>query len=543
MSYSELVLPFTAEDSDRKKRFSIDMEIGALLCLAEADRRKKTGVFRGAMETLTILSKLHYPFWAVPWEDRCLLIDGTETASYRLQYFRPPDVEAFVEHLKRSSTVQELYRNTLKSHRETFSHFLSKAEIHLVGLIVDKELLTDFSVFMRDSQAQTSGSKSLIQPGIDMEDAVKIEERVSEHHSILQSEIKGMQYAIDALTEETKSHVEKLRQELEQTREKHEERIALVKTEVEKKTFELEKERDTKIEAVAAANKREVEGRLEEKSKWERELTRLDQDKSEYDKRKELRRHKKDEVGEARWDARLREVKNQTYTVKGKVKALSDFISRSNRETEKTAKNMRDAYERLIDAEKEKISVLESLRDSEIGKKEKEMEELRRDTMTITDKIERLIDQKREHASMLKAATIQWKTETPTIIHMPHYLFQYETDKEKRHLVHAPAVARAPGGLVMKIRKTLRGYSLQSKMGTLLKPRSRAIETMLTNFEGRLNRDKGLQRSLNQVSAANNLLASPDFKETVRRGVGELEAEGWVKPEEKEAILESYAAQ
>jgi hypothetical protein len=95
----------------------------------------------------------------------------------------------------------------------------------------------------------------------------------------------------------------------------------------------------------------------------------------------------------------------------------------------------------------------------------------------------------------------------------------------------------------MKIRKTLRGYSLQSKMGTLLKPRSRAIETMLTNFEGRLNRDKGLQRSLNQVSAANNLLASPDFKETVRRGVGELEAEGWVKPEEKEAILESYAAQ
>ena len=95
----------------------------------------------------------------------------------------------------------------------------------------------------------------------------------------------------------------------------------------------------------------------------------------------------------------------------------------------------------------------------------------------------------------------------------------------------------------MKIRKTLRGYSLQSKISTLLKTRSKALETMLTSFEERVNSDKTLQRSLSQISESNNLLASPDFKEKMRRGVGELEAEGWVKPEEKTAVLEVYAAE
>ena len=96
---------------------------------------------------------------------------------------------------------------------------------------------------------------------------------------------------------------------------------------------------------------------------------------------------------------------------------------------------------------------------------------------------------------------------------------------------------------MMKIRKTLKGYSLQSKISTLLKTRSKALETMLTSFEERVNNDKSLQRNLNQIGKPNNLLASPDFREKTRRGIDELEAEGWVKPEEKAAVLEVYAAE
>jgi hypothetical protein len=542
VSYSELVLPYVVEDSGRKKSFSNDMEVGALLLLAEAERRKKTGIFRGAVETLTVLSKLHYPMWAVPWDGRCLLVDGMETVSYSLQYFKPPDIEAFVEHLKRSGTAQELYRTALRSHKETFSDFLSATQIVLGGLVTDRELLSDISAFVKDGQPQTGNLTSLIQPKIGVKEATRIGEKISEQHSMLQSEIKGLQFAIDTLNEETKTHVDKLQLGLEQVRGKYGEKIAVIKADVEKRTGELGKERDEKVEKMTANNQKEVEMRLEEKKKWEQELVKLEQNKSEYEKRKELRKHKEDEVGEARWDARLREVKNQISTIKGKISALSNFISRSNRETEKAAKDTRDTYQKLIDIEERKIKDMESLRDSEIGEKEKGIEELRQEALLVTDKIERLIDQKKGHASTLTEATLQWKAEALTLVHVPFYLIQYEADKEKRHRVRAPAIARDPGGIMMKIRKTLKGYSLQSKISTLLKTRSKALETILTSFEERANDDKSLQRSLSQISKPNNLLASPDFREKTRKGVDELEAEGWVKPEEKAAVLEVYAA-
>ncbi len=543
MSGSNLVFPYAIEDSGRKTRFSETMEVAALLCVAEAERKKKAGFFGGAVETLSLLSKLHCPLWIVPWEDSCLLVDGLATVSHIILYSKPPDVEAFVEHLKRSTTVEELYRSALRSHSETFAEFTSQTEIPVEGFVTDRELLSDILAFFKDSREVASSEfTSLTPPKIGMEKAVKISARILEHYEKLQSEIKGLQFAIDALNEETKVHVDKLQLEEGQIRERYEERISTVTFEVEKRKAELEKERDEKIEKVAVANEKEVSVRIEEKKKWELELQRLEQDRSEYKKRKELREQKKDEVGEVRWDARLRDVQNQISTVKGKIKALSDFISRSNKETEKTMKNLRDTYQRLVEVEEKKIKDLESLRDSEVEKKEKEVEELQQETQAITDKIGRLIEQKRESSSTLKEATIPWKTEKPTLIYVSFYLTQYMSEKTKRHLIRPPVIARGHGGIVMKIRKAFKGYSLQAKINTLLKPRSKALEKMLILLEEKLNSDGEVQRSLSQLGMANNFLTSPDFKEKLKKGLEELEGEGWIKPEEKTAILDTYVA-
>ena len=303
MSYSKLVLPYAVEDSGRKTRFSEEMEVAALLCVGEAERKKKARIFGGAVETLTFLSKLNYPFWAIPWENNCLLIDGMETVSENILYYKLPDVEAFIEHLKRSTTVHELYKSALRSHIETFSDFSSQTEFPVEGRVADKELLSDMFVFIKDGQAKVgsiSESAPLLQLRVDRDKAVKIGEKVLEHYGKLQSEIKGLQLAIDALNEETKRHTDKLKEELQQLQEKFESKISDVRTEVEKKRTELEKERDEKIEKITVVNDKEVNTRLDERRKWEQELTSLEQNKSEYEKRRELRKRKEDEIGEAR---------------------------------------------------------------------------------------------------------------------------------------------------------------------------------------------------------------------------------------------------
>ena len=90
----------------------------------------------------------------------------------------------------------------------------------------------------------------------------------------------------------------------------------------------------------------------------------------------------------------------------------------------------------------------------------------------------------------------------------------------------------------MKIRKTLRSYSLQSKLSALMIPRSRPLEKLFSVLEKELKSDQGLRRIVGQLSITNNRLASVDIKEHVAQGMDELQAEGWVKSEEVKAVLD-----
>ncbi|MCK4933322.1 hypothetical protein KAS06_01495 [Candidatus Bathyarchaeota archaeon] len=545
MSTTFVFLPFVVKDSSRKKPFSENMEVAALLCLAESERTKKSGIFGRSEETLIVLSRLNYPLWAVPFDGASLLIDGMETISASILYFKPPDIEAFIEHLRRCTTVHELYCSALRSHIETFSRFTSKTEIPIKGLITNKESLSDILNFIQDRKTSTqnstgSGQNSLVPPKINLKTAVDIAKRVSEHFRRFQAEIKGLRLAIETIDKETKTHTHKLSQEQKQIQEEFESKISKMKVEVDKRNAESEEEKTGKIEKVTATHEKEVDARLAEKKKWERELLKWEQRKSEYEKRKEMRKRKGDDIGIARWNVRLRNTKDQISTSKGKIKALSAFIDRNNRELERAKKKILDNYRTQLNAAEGQINDLESKKESEILKKQREINELQRDTTTIINKIERLIRRKQDSSATIEEASIQWKIKTPILIHLPFYLVCYKSTGKERRRLHLPALAREREGLAMKIRKTLRRHSLRSKINNLLKPRSKALEKILEPFKEAAQANKGIGKVLNRLGESRNLLVTEWFKKMVIAGMNELEAEGWIKPEEKIAILKTY---
>lgn len=537
-------MPYATEKNRPKKNVSDDIEVAAILCLAEAERKKKPGLFRGSgAETVAYLSKLYYPIWAVPYESGCLLVDGMDNCRQSILYFKPPDVEAFVEHLKRSSAVQELYHSALRSHHETFSEFLSQTEISISGFITDEKLLADIANFVNASVKGTNGtieSKSLVKPQIHEKDAIEICRKVVGHIQELESEIKGLQFAKTTVDEETKRHVDKLQTEEKHLRQGYELKISGVKAEVEKAKEKLEKERDEKIQKIVTLHDKEVDSRLVEKRKWDRELLRLEQNKSEYEKRRDLRKQREDEIGEARWNTRLRDSHDKASTAKSKIKALSDFVQRSNRETEKTKRNLHDTYQRLIDEEERKLTELERTRDNELLKKERDIDELQAEKLVIVGKIERLIDEKRERANIIKQARITWKPGTTALLHLPFYLIKYETGEKQRYRFIPPVTTRENIGVLMRIQKKLRSYNLQSKINTLLKPRSKNLQKMLAPLEAKVTEIDETQKPIDNIGISNNLLMLDGFEEKVQKGMDKLEAEGWIKPEEKTTMLETY---
>jgi hypothetical protein len=261
----------------------------------------------------------------------------------------------------------------------------------------------------------------------------------------------------------------------------------------------------------------------------------------EYRKRREIRKRRGDKVGVARWKYRLEVCGNKISEIKGRLQIVSSLLDRVYREREDAIKKLNAAYQTLIDGENKRVRQVEVRRDCENQAKKTEIDELREDTLAIITPINRLIEQKQQHASNLKAVTIPWKLEQTTLVYVPFYLVQYKSKHKSRYHVYSPVVAMDHRGILTKIQKAFRTYSLESRVNLLLRCSSEALDKMLSStFISKIGEDKALSVKLQTMGQSNNLLDMPKFKEKLRRGMEELEKEGWIKSEEKDIILNTY---
>jgi hypothetical protein len=543
IAMSSLTLPYIIEDKDRRKPFTRDMEAAAILCLAEA-KRKKPGILGAPPEKLSFASKLHYPLWVVPWENECVIVDGLGILSHTIMYKKPPDVKLFVENLERSTTARELFRSALKSNTKTFEDFVETTRISMNSIVANRKILSTISWYMKRGLTL---EKSATEPAIsiplrlDEKAAMESAENLFNRRRLIQWEIRGLRYAINILEEETKLHEQKIVGEIEQIRETFDEKISHAKSEVEEKVEQLKNERDAKIRRIFEVSERELKVSLKERAKDEQKLEKLERDKRVFQKRKQIRKSRGNEAGVTYWDHKIEVCKNKISEVKGKIKVLSRFIERTHKQGELGAKKLNESYRGLIVKERKRISDLETLRNSQIETTKKEVEELASDASSIKKFIEQLIEQKKQHASQFKKITIPWRSEGVTLINMPFYVFRYETEEKSRYHVHPPVVATGYEGIIRRIQKTIWSFSLESRIKLLLRPQSKALEKMFTSiFAERVQEDKALEKVVHEMGSSNNLLNVQDLGEALARGADELKVEGWISREERGAILKAY---
>ncbi len=545
MSSLSLTLPYVVEDEERKKPFTRDMEAAAVLCLAEA-KRKKPGILGAPPEKISFISKLHYPMWAIPWENECIVLDGLGILSHKMVYMKPPDVKLFVEDLERSTTARELFRSALKSHTKTFEDFVETTQVSMDAIVANRKILPTISRYIKQGLTLKEGvtePPTSILLKLDEKAAMEKAENLFSRWRLIQWEIRGLEYAIRVLGEETKFHEQKIVGEIEQIRETFEDKISCVRPEVEKKVEQLTTELNTKAKSILEVSEKELEVALKERAEHEQKLERLERDKRVYQKRKQLRKHKGDETGVTYWNHKVKVCKNKISEVKGKIKVLSQFIERTRKHGELGVKKLNKTYQRMIVRERKRISSLEALRDFQIDMTKKEIEKLVSEASSITNLIRQLIQQKKLHASHLKEITIPWRPEGVTLVNVPFYVFRYETPEKSRYYVHPPVVAMGYEGIIRRIQKTIRSFSLESRIKLLLRPRSRALREMFTSFFAeRIREDEALEKVVHKMGSSNNLLNVQDFGEALARGVEELKAEGWISQEERDAVLEAYSS-
>lgn len=539
-----LILPYAVEDSDREKPFGRSMEVAAAVCLAEA-RRKKGGIL-GSPEKISFISKLHYPFWAVPWEEEALIVDGLGFLSHTVDYMKPPDLETFTEDVKENTPVRKLYQSILKRHAQTFEKFTSSAEIPLDTIIANESLLFAVSEFIKQSLARKKEPPSpliLIPPRLDEKTAKDKTEKLVDYWRRIQSEIKGLNYAVNLLDEETEFHAQRILREVEQIQEECERQILALKPVVEERIEDLMEERDDKIGGLVKAAEKEMKVMLKKRDVHERKLQKLELTKDGYQQRRDARKRKGDKWGASLWNRRIKSCEKKISEAEKQTRSLLELIERTRRRFDDEVKELNERYQAAVDQERKRILDIEALRDSETAAKRREIEELRSETASITKQIEQLMEQKISHASELEELTIPWKGEGVTLICVPFYLIRYETEGKSRYDVQPPTVAEDYGGIIKKIEKAILSFSLEYRINLLLHSRSKALKKMLTSvFAEKTRKNESLEKLVYTLGCSNNLLKSSDFAQTLAEGMEELEKEGWVKSEERASILKTYAS-
>jgi hypothetical protein len=532
-----LLLPYTVLEKARKKKFDENMELSVITCLAEAKRKTH--------EKISFISKLHYPFWAIPWKNGCLVIDGMLIISATFTYLTLPDLESFLNDIERGQTVRELFLNALDKHARTFASFSETVDIPIKTIVVDKVFLSDFSEYVEDTillKTDATGKIILLPPRLDENAANERAKKILELYERMQSDTKRLKHAADTLNEITQFHQQKILHEIELSKRAFEEEIDKVEPVVENQVDLLLRERDAKIEKINKTAEAELNARLREKEKHQRELERLELKRAEYKGKMDVRKGRHDKLGVTRWEQRLRTCENRIFKIKQAIHNLSVHIEKIRRKNQENINEVKYDYQASIDIERKKIIDIRVLQESVAKAKETENEKLGLWTSHIVGLIEQLREQDSLKAEELMSLTIPWQPEQAILLGVPFYLVGYKTGGKHLYSIYPPLRAMSSEGIIKKIEKALLTFSLEYRIHLLSQPRSKALSKMLCiTLEEKMKTDRTFEEKLRELGASNNLLANPKFKEALKFGLEELKTEGWIKSEEGSTVMKTCA--
>ncbi|MGD8505893.1 MAG: hypothetical protein PVF15_04440 [Candidatus Bathyarchaeota archaeon] len=542
MSNPTSILPYIVEDKARKKQFTSDMEISALLCFSEA-RRRKPGILDASSEKISFISKLHYPMWVVPWKDSCLLVDGLGFFSYTFPYAKLPNPEILTEEIRRTVNNKEQFHNTLREHVQTFEK-PGETPISLESIFAEESILSILSKHLEQisaSEGRRSEYVALLPPKLNKKDALEKAGKAVDLWKQTQSDIKGLQYVINVLDEEMSFEEEMILQEIEHVEALYEDKIAPLRPVVEKKIEKLLLKRDTRIAKIDKSVVRKLASRFKEKRRHERELESLERNLIDCNKKRKSAKSRGNDVSASKWEHKMKVYQSKLSETRDNLQSVSERIGQIRKQGEHEVWEVKSSCQLLIEGEKRKILDLKASQDLEIKSRKRQIEEMKIVTSGIVNQISRLIELKRSEAFKIREATIPHRSEEITLLCLPFYLVRYEAKEKTRYLLLPPVLAMDFKGIVRKLQKAIHRFSLQSRIKLLLRPRSTALEKMLGKvLLEKIRKDSTLEEAVNELGVSNNVLHSSGFKEILTKGVEELESEGWILQEEKEALLKTY---
>ena len=539
-----LILPFAPLHTDRKLPFSSEMEIAAIVCSAESKRKKKGGILGGKPERIASIAKLYYPLWLVPWENECVAVDGMKVFSFEAVYGEVPDCDSFLQSVLKTQTSYEQFVGFLQQNTKVFADFAASQKNVLEGVIVDKELQDAVFEYYRTEMSfkeHQPNESALLKVRLNKETALARVKLIDDLWKRNQSDRAALQRVLSALDDATAKISGELSKNIEAIKQEYEDKIEKLRPIVDEKVRQLTNERDTKIKTVTDATAAEIMAWTKERESLEAQLGSLTKEKTELEEKKQLAKLRKDEENVKRWKFSVKEREQRISEISKGIRRLREQTDRATKETEKTVKQTNETYQAQIDAENGKIHSLENAREKRIAEIQENINQMRIQVDEIKTQIGKLLEEKNASAEELKGVAVSWKLEAPVSMLLPFYAVDYVSESKEHYEFYSPVLASSPEGVLKAIKRKFWGFSLDARIGLLLRQRSKALDKMLSSvFSKKLDTDRELHNIIREKMQQNNIILAQELKETLKKGLDSLVTENWVKTEERDMILQMF---
>src|SRR3972149_3273167 len=223
----QFILPFSVLSENRKDPFTSDLEAAALFSLAELDRTKGGGlIIKQPEEKIAFIAKMGYPLWLFPWSENVLMFDGLNQTSYTLPCVAVPDVNVFMDNLKRSARTKETPVAFLSDNINYFQASAAEKGLLVNGLIREPQFLTEFDSYRREAtETREENLKGLLPPTLDESVILSGIHELENLHLNLRTSVENLYRCMKLLNRVTHQYVKELRSKARDVKEEFDGRI------------------------------------------------------------------------------------------------------------------------------------------------------------------------------------------------------------------------------------------------------------------------------------------------------------------------------
>jgi hypothetical protein len=535
-AFKQFLLPFSVLSENRKEPFTPDLEAAAVFSLAELDRAKGGGILsRRPEEKIEFIAKVGYPLWLFPWSETTLIFDGFNRSTHTLKYAVIPDVNVFIDNLKRSAKTRETHMAFLSDHLNYFQAPVTEEAVVINGLIREPEFLKEFESYRHEAKETEDepANVGLLSPTIDESTIASILNELENLHSSFKGDIDGFYRCMKFINKATHHYIQVLRGKIRAVKEEFNVKINAQEELVTPKVYHLKEQYDHQIIESTKAFERQQLPVQKRKVKLEKSKEQALAKIEHYKLEAKTCAERDDSVGEDKWKEKASETKKELSDIEDQLKdtekSLRDLDERKSLEIF----NLRSELETKTKEARQPLLDLESSRDAKIMLYKQEVDKLEQQTKTIIDQLGRTVKLREASIENFRELGVKKESELrePVLFYVPFYVVCYRVESKKRYSILPPSEANTVG-LSTKLRSALG----KAKIKQLLVPRFEVITSLMDTIQVLAQQNAVFETEMREIGERTNILKAASMRESIRKGLEYLRSEGWISEKENQFL-------